>query len=250
MSRAAPWPRATLAQVGMEARLTARRGENVLALIGIPAAVLLFFGSVDLVPVPAGQARIDVLLPGTLALAVIAAGLVNLGIATAYERAYGVLKRLGGSPLGRSGLVSAKLATVLLVEVVVAFVLIALAAVVFGWRPSAATSWPAVAVTLLVGTAAFAGIGLALAGTLRAEATLTLANALFIACLLLGGVVVPVDHLGEPLATVSGWFPAAALSDAFRAALGGGGDLLRPLLVVAAWALGALLVTLRWFRWE
>ena len=153
MSRAAPWPRATLAQVGMEARLTARRGENVLALIGIPAAVLLFFGSVDLVPVPAGQARIDVLLPGTLALAVIAAGLVNLGIATAYERAYGVLKRLGGSPLGRSGLVSAKLATVLLVEVVVALVLVALAAVVFGWRPSAATSWPAVAVTLLVGTA-------------------------------------------------------------------------------------------------
>ncbi len=129
--------------------------------------------------------------------------------------------------------------------------LIALAAVVFGWRPSAATSWPAVAVTLLVGTAAFAGLGLALAGTLRAEATLTLANALFIACLLLGGVVVPVDHLGEPLATVSGWFPRGrALRCVPRrpwvaAAISCGRS-----LVVAAWALGALLVTLRWFRWE
>ena len=250
MSRPAPWPAATLAQVGMEARLTARRGENVLALIGIPVAVLLFFGSVDLVPVPAGQARIDVLLPGTLALAVIAAGLVNLGIATAYERAYGVLKRLGGSPLGRIGLISAKLVTVLVVEAVVAILLIALAAGIFGWRPSPATSWPAVIVTLLLGTAAFAGLGLALAGTLRAEATLALANALFIACLLLGGVVVPVDHLGEPLATISGLLPAGALSEAFRVSLEGGADLTRPLAVLAAWAVGALLVSLRWFRWE
>ena len=54
-----------------------------------------------------------VALPGTLAIAIVASGLVNLGIATAYERGYGVLKRLGGSPLGRSGLVAAKLAVVL-----------------------------------------------------------------------------------------------------------------------------------------
>ena len=119
-------------------RLTSRRGENLLALIGIPVAVLLFFGSVDLVPVPAGQARIDVLLPGTLALAVIAAGLVNLGIATAYERAYGVLKRLGGSPLGRTGLIAAKLLTILAIEVLVVLVLMAIAVAVFGWRPGPA----------------------------------------------------------------------------------------------------------------
>jgi ABC-2 type transport system permease protein len=234
----------------MEGRLTARRGENVLALIGIPAAVLLFFGSVDLVPVPAGQARIDVVLPGTLALAIIAAGLVNLGIATAYERAYGVLKRLGGSPLGRTGLIVAKLATVLAVEALVVVVLIGLAVWAFGWRPGTETSWPAFVVTVLLGTAAFAGLGLALAGTLRAEATLTLANALFIACLLLGGVVVPLDHLPDALATISGLLPAAALSEAFRAALGVGGDLGRSLVVVTAWAIGALLVSLRWFRWE
>jgi ABC-2 type transport system permease protein len=249
MSGPASWSAATLAQIRMEGRLTARRGENVLAMIGIPAAVLLFFGSVDLVPVAPGQARIDVLLPGTLALAVIAAGLVNLGIATAYERSYGVLKRLGGSPLGRTGLIAAKLVTVLLVEVLVVAVLVGLAALVFWWRPSA-VSWPAFAATLLIGTAAFAGLGLALAGTLRAEATLTLANALFIACLLLGGVVVPVDHLGEPLATVSALLPAAALSEAFRASLGAGGELGRSLVVVGAWAIGALVVALRWFRWE
>lgn len=250
MSRPASWSAATLAQAGMEARLTARRGENILAMIGIPVAVLLFFGSIELIPVPAGQARVDVLLPGALALAVIAAGLVNLGIATAYERAYGVLKRLGGSPLGRTGMIVAKLAVVVAVEIVVVVVLFAIAAGVFGWRPGASTSWPAVVATLLLGTAAFAGLGLAMAGTLRAEATLTLANALFIACLLLGGVVVPLDHLPDALASFASLLPAAALSEAFRAALGGTGDLGRSLLVVGLWAAGALVVAVRWFRWE
>lgn len=250
MSRPAPWPQATLSQVRMEARLTARRGENVLALIGIPAAVLLFFGSVDLVPVTAGQARIDVLLPGTLALAIIAAGLVNLGIATAYERSYGVLKRLGGSPLGRPGLLTAKLATVALIEAVVVLVLLGLATVVFAWHPGSDISWPAFIATFVIGTAAFAGLGLAMAGTLRAEATLTLANVLFLGCLLLGGVVVPLDHLPAPLAAISAWLPAAALSEAFRAAMGVGGDLGRSLAIVGAWAIGALVVSVRWFRWE
>ena len=73
-----------------------------------------------------------------------------------------------------------------------------------------------------LGTAAFAGLGLLLAGSLRAEATLALTNAAFIACLLLGGIVVPVDHLPGPLAALAGVLPAAALSDAFRAALGSG----------------------------
>lgn len=250
MSRAAAWPRATLAQAAMEARLTSRRGENLLALIGIPVAVLLFFGSIDLVPVPAGQARIDVLLPGTLALAVIAAGLVNLGIATAYERSYGVLKRLGGSPLGRTGLIAAKLATILAIEVIVVLVLMAIAGLAFGWRPGPAVSWPLFVVALLAGTAAFAGLGLALAGTLRAEATLTLANALFIGCLLLGGVVIPLDHLPALLATIGGLLPAGALVEAFRVSLGGSGDAGTALLVLAAWAAAAIGIAVRWFRWE
>ncbi len=106
-----------------------------------------------------------------------------------------------------------------------AVVLVGIAAAVFGWRPGPGASLPAVVIAILVGTAAFAGIGLALAGTLRAEATLTIANALFIACLLLGGIVVPVDQLGGPIGTVSGLLPAAALAEALRAALGAGGDL-------------------------
>lgn len=245
---AASRAQAALAQVRMEARLTGRRGENVLVTVVIPAVVLVFFSSMNLVPAVAGD-PLAFLVPGALTLAVIAASLVNLGIATAYERNYGVLKRLGGSPLTRSGLMTAKLATVLGIEVLQIALLVAIA-VGLGWRIGPDASALAFVIAWLLGTAAFAGLGLLMAGTLRAEATLALANAAFIACLLLGGIVVPVDHLPEPLATVASLLPAAALSDALRSALGSGGEVGRPLTILVAWAAGTATLTARTFRWE
>src|SRR5438445_1761914 len=109
--------RAVLAQTGMELRLTARRGENVLVTIVIPLVLLVFFASSTLVAGDRAQ-RLDYLVPGILALAIISTGMVNLGIATAYERHYGVLKRLGGSPLPRWGLLVAKALSVVALEVV------------------------------------------------------------------------------------------------------------------------------------
>ena len=135
--------RATTAQAAMELRLTARRGENVLVTIVIPVVVLLFFASVAILPTGDGP-PVDFLLPGVLALAIIATSLVNLGIATGYERHYGVLKRLGGSPLTRGGLLAAKVVAVLVVEVAQVVLLVAIAAVALGWRAGPGASLPAV----------------------------------------------------------------------------------------------------------
>ena len=249
MSRPASPAAATIAQTRMELRLTARRGENVLVTIVVPVVVLLFFASVSILPT-GGGAPVDFLLPGALALAVIATSLVNLGIATAYERSYGVLKRLGGSPLTRAGLLGAKMSAVLLVEIVQVVLLVSIAWSVLGWRPGPGASLVIVLVALLLGTLAFAGLGLLMAGALRAEATLALGNGLFIAFLLLGGIVLPVSHLPGPLAAVAAVLPAAALADAFRVGLGAGGDALGPLLVVAAWGVAAVVLAARTFRWE
>lgn len=250
MSRPASPLAATLAQAAMELRLTARRGENVLVTIVIPVVVLLFFASVSVLPTGDGPA-VDFLLPGALALAVIATSLVNLGIATAYERNYGVLKRLGGSPLTRGGLLAAKTGAVLVVEVAQVVLLVAIAAIVLDWRAGSGASPALFVAALLLGTLAFAGLGLLLAGALRAEATLALANGLFIAFLLLGGIVLPVSHLPGPLAALAEVLPAAALSDAFRVALGSGdGDAGRSLLILGAWGLGAAALAVRTFRWE
>ena len=240
---------ATRVQLVTELRLTARRGENVLVTVIVPAVTLVFFASAGILPTAAAR-PVDFLLPGAMALAVIAASLVNLGIATAYERSYGVLKRLGGSPLTRANLLVAKIGAVLVVEVAQVVLLIAIAWLVLGWRPSAGTAPFLLVVALLLGTVAFAGVGLLLAGALRAEATLALANALFIVALLLGGIILPIDRLPGPLAAIAGLLPAAALSDAFRIGLGSGGDALRPLAILAAWGAGSVALAVRTFRWD
>lgn len=250
MSRPASAARATAALTAMELRLTSRRGENILVTLIIPTAVLLFFASAGIVPGIAGR-PVDFLLPGALALAIIASGLVNLGIATAYERSYGVLKRLGGSPLPRAGLVAAKIASIALLEVLQFVVLFGAAGLVLGWSPGPGASIGLFLAAVVLGTLAFAGLGLLLAGTIRAEATLALANGLFLVFLMVGGIVLPVDHLPGPLEPIARLLPAGALSELLRAALGGVTSGVTPAIVVlAAWAAGAIGLAVRFFRWE
>lgn len=245
MSRPASWGSAVLTQATIEARLTVRRGENLLAMIGVPIAVLLFVGLVV-----AERAAVGTRVPGILAIAIVASGLVNLSISTAYERGYGVLKRLGGSPLGRSGLVAAKLGVVVMIALVQVGGLLAVAAVFLGWRPGPDVSIIAVTATAIVGSAAFAGIGLTIAGTLRPEAALVVVNVLFLFALGSSGALLPLDRLPDPLGAVMRALPVGALEAAFGAALGGAGDILASLAVVTAWAFVALVAAARTFAWD
>jgi ABC-2 type transport system permease protein len=210
---------------GMELRLALRRGENLLVTIGIPIVLLVFLASVPLLPGPAGVPAIDQLVPGILALALLSTGLVSLAIATAFERSQGVLKRLVAAPLPPWALLAAK-TTAVAATAVVQVVLIALVGLVLGWQPqggllaglAAALPW------LILGTIAHAALGLLLAGTLRAEAVLALANALYLILLLLGGVVVPLDRLPAAVAGPASVLPPALMADLLRATLVPGGQ--------------------------
>ena len=226
--------------------MTLRRGESVLVTLIIPIALMVFFASARFLP-PAGRA-ISFLLPGTLALAVISSGLVSLGIATAYERYYGVLKRLGVTPLPRGGLIVAKLIAVTAIEVLQIVLLALIAILGYGWRPHGSIALAIAA--LLLGSAAFAGLGLAMAGRLRAEATLAAANGLFLFFLLLGGLYVPLDHLPGLLVPIARFLPAAALASVLRSALDGTSVSIDSLALLIAWAVAMPLLATRVFRWE
>ena len=250
MSRAASPTAAIAAMTAVELRLTLRRGENLLATVAIPTVVLVLFATVGLLPTGAPH-PVDFLLPGSIALGIIATTLVSLGITTAYDRSYGVLKRLGGSPLTRGQLVVARLLTVLVIEAVQIGLLVATAAVVLGWRPGATASPVLAVVAVLLGTAAFAGLGLLIAGTLRAETVLALANVLFLAFMVVGGVLVPIDRLPAPLAAIAAALPGAPLSALLRSALGAAaGDDLSEIVLLAVWAVGSLGLAARTFHWE
>ena len=236
------------AQTAVEVQMTLRRSEGLLVNLVIPVGVLLF-ASAMLDP-PAGYARaVDFALPGVLALAVMSAGMVSLAIATAYERFYRVLKRLGTTPLSRLELIVAKIGGVLVVEVLQVAALAAIAAVVLGWRP-AGTAWAALPL-LALGTVLFTGLGLLMAGALRAEATLGLANALYLAFAGLGGIVAPLERLPDWIAEPARLLPATALARALRAVLAeGAAPTAADLVVLVAWTIAAIALTARTFHWE
>ncbi len=236
------------AQTRAELILTARRGENVLITMIVPVVLLVFFTALG-VPGLTTARPVDFLLPGMLALAIIANGMVSLGIATAYERYYGVLKRLGASPLPRGGLLIAKALAVLALEIAQVVVLVGIAALVYGWRPAGA---PLLALLVIVlGTVTFAGIGLAMAGALRAEATLAGANALYLFFLIISGAVLPLERLPGLLGDLARLLPAAALTEALRAAMtAGSATPVSALIVLLIWGVGALAIAARTFRWE
>ncbi|MGH2449276.1 MAG: ABC transporter permease [Chloroflexota bacterium] len=236
---------AILWQTRTELILTAKRGESLLVILIIPAALLFFSASVRFLP--ADSRTMSFLFPGTLALAVISTGLVSLGIATAYERYYGVLKRLGTTPLPRGGLVAAKVFSILGIEAVQVAVLLAIA-LGFGWRPNGSLALGALA--LVLGSVAFAGLGMAMAGGLRAEATLAGANGLFLFFLLLGGLYVPLNHLPSILVPLANALPAAALATVLRAVLNHNVLPETSALLLLGWAVAMPLLAVKVFRWE
>jgi ABC-2 type transport system permease protein len=185
-----------------------------------------------------------------MALAVMSTAFTSVAIATGFERRYGVLKRLGASPLPRSGLLAGKVGAVLMVEAL-QLALVAAVGLILGWQPQGGL--PAVVgamVLVVLGTAAFCSLALLLAGTLRAEATLAAANLVYLLLLTGGGVVVPIDRYPDSAAAHLGLLPSGALAEGLRDVLAGGALEAGPVVVLAVWAAIGAALTARTFRWE
>jgi ABC-2 type transport system permease protein len=235
------------AQAGMEARLMLRNGEQLLLAVVIPVIVLVAgVNGAHHVGFHFAHPAVDVLTPGVLALAVMSTSFTSLAIATGFERRYGVIKRLGSSPLPRSGLLAGKVGGLLFVEVL-QIAVISVVALLLGWSPAAGVLGAALAVAL--GTAAFAALGLFLAGVLRAEATLAAANLVYLLLLAGGAVVLPTSSYGA-FGHVAALLPSGALGDAMRQALIDGTTAWADLLVLLAWAAVGTVLTARTFTWE
>jgi ABC-2 type transport system permease protein len=250
MPGAASLPRMVLTQARMESRLMLRNGEQLLIAIVIPVIVLVgLVGAAGSLGLDYDDPVVDVITPGVLALAVLSTAFTSLAIATGFERRYGVLKRLGTSPLPRSGLLAGKVLALLLVELLQVAVISAVA-VVLGWSPSpGAAGLVGAVLAVLVGTAAFASLGLLVAGTLRAEATLAVANLVYLLLLAGGAVVLPATAYGG-FGDVATWLPSGALGEAMRDALVHGDLAWRDLAVLGAWAVGGAALASRTFSWD
>jgi ABC-2 type transport system permease protein len=232
-------------QIRMELVLTARRGEAVVLAMGVPLLVLLGAGLTRATNVP-GTDRLGFVVPGVLALTVMSTAFTGQAITTGYERSYGVLKRLGASPLTRPGLLFSKTAAVLGL-IVLQLLVLALVGVAVGWRPHLGELLPALGVTVLA-TAGYTGLALLLASVLKAETTTAAATLIYVLMLAAGGIMFAAPDLGP-----AGWFllPLAAHAEALRDTLTH--DTSVPLsiwLSLTAWAVVFVGLAAKKFRWE
>lgn len=246
----APLARQVLAQARMETKLMLRNGEQLLLAVVIP--VLVLTGGVlaaKTMDVEFDAPAVDVLTPGVLALAVLSTAFTSLAIATGFERRYGLIKRLGASPLPRHGLLLGKVGALLSVLLLQTLVIGGVAQLL-GWTPTTdPLAWLAALLLVVLGTAAFASLGLLLAGVLRAEATLAAANLVFLLLMVGGAVVLPASFYGG-FAKVATLLPSGALGEGLRSALLDGEADVRAMLVLLVWAAVGSIAAARTFRWE
>jgi ABC-2 type transport system permease protein len=232
-------------QIRMELLLTARRGEAVVLAMGVPLLVLLGAGLTRATNLPTDD-RLGYVVPGVLALTVMSTAFTGQAITTGYERSYGVLKRLGASPLTRPGLLFAKTAAIGCL-VAVQLLVLALVGVAAGWRPEFGQVLPAAGITALA-TAAYSGLALLLASLLRPETVTAAATLVYVLMLATGGIMFAAPDLG-----VAGWFflPLAAHAEALRDTLTAGTAVPGPIwLSLSLWAAASLVAAARAFRWE
>jgi ABC-2 type transport system permease protein len=233
------------AQAGTELKLTLRNGEQVLLSLLIPVVLLVGLATLPVIPLP--EPRIGAVAPSILALAVLSTAFTGQAIAFGFDRRYGVVRRLAATALPRWLLVAGRLVAVLGV-VVVQLVLLGLLALGLGWRPDpAGVGWALLLV--LLGCAAFGALGILLGGTLRAEIVLAVANVVWFALLLGGGIVLPAGQLPGGMAEVARLLPSGALAEGLRTALVTGQfPGLAPILVLLAWAVVSAGVATRTVR--
>jgi ABC-2 type transport system permease protein len=246
---AAPAWRRVMAQTSFETRAILRNGEQLLVTIVVPVVVLVGLTRATFVSLDtAGESRIDFLTPGVLALAVMTSSFTSQAIASSFDRRNGVLRLLSTTPLGRGGLLAGKVLGVLGVEVV-QIVVIGLTAVLLGWRPDPAGVGLAL-VAVVLGTGAFTSLALLVAGTLRAEAVLAVANLALLVLAVAGGVIVPASRLPGPLEHVALLLPSGALGEAMRESLLHG--VLPPwsVVVLVAWTAALGWGAGKLFRWH
>jgi ABC-2 type transport system permease protein len=238
------------AQTRAEVRMTIRHGETLLLTVGIPVLLLVFFSLAHVIATPTSR-RIDFVAPGILALCILSTSLVALSIATGFERSFGVLRRLHVTPLGTRRLVGAKIAGAFVTQ---ALQIVILGAVAFAlrWHPHGGP-FGGLAVTglLVLGSAGCAGIGLALAGRLRAEVNLAASNGLYLVLLLVSGIVVPLSTLPMVVRRIAVAFPPGAMAQGLHRVFAQGvGPTITDWIVLGLWALLAPLFAARTFRFD
>jgi ABC-2 type transport system permease protein len=175
----------------------------------------------------------------------------NISIAMTAEREAGILKRVDGSPLPKGAFMASRVVHAVLVAAVLMACTAAFGAAFYGAHVLGGFALARFVLVLLVGAATFCALGLAVTAIIRnADAAPAIVNATILPLLFLSGVFIPFGNdTPSWILWVARVFPVKHFASGMMAGFVGTPFAWTDLLIVAAWGIAAVAVSVRYFRW-
>lgn len=191
-------------------------------------------------------------IPSILTLAIVSATLQSVAIRLTTDRENGILKRGRGTPLPPWVFFAGRIGNALVISLLMLFVVCAIGRLLYD-VPIPWDHLPAVLVTLAIGAASFACLGVALSAAIPSEdAAPAITNITVLPLYFLSGVFIPSTEIPDGVLDVAGVFPIRPFFESFLSAYTsttGSGFEWGHLAVVAAWGVLGLVLAVRFFRW-
>ena len=191
---------------------------------------------------------------GIITFSVVSACYTNLAISVTTARETGFLKRVRGTPIPRWTFLSGRILQSVLVALLLVVICFGFGALAYHVNVPTSTL-AALIITLIVGAAAFAALGLAMTALVpNTDAAPAIVNFSIFPFYFVSNVFIPISNPPQWLNTLIHVFPIGPFNEAIKTAvvppLGSSGFNSGDLLVLAIWGLGGALIAFRYFSWE
>ena len=238
-------------QARYQVTLLLRNPRTFMAGVILPGALLaLQLGRVQHIGGGAAAALLAGRVAGLVVLGAMSVAYLTYAVSLVVAREDGILRRWRATPLPSWGYFAGRIVAAVLVADVAALLLVLVGVAMAGLHLTAA------ALGCLLVTGTVGGVALAAAGTAvtpllsSAQGANQLIALTYLPLIIFSGGFGSLNGLPPWLNTLMSYLPAQPMIDAVARALLFGTLNGRDLAVLAAWAVGALAISVRFFRWD
>jgi ABC-2 type transport system permease protein len=176
----------------------------------------------------------------------------NIAMGLSFQREDGVLKRTNGTPLPAASFIGARILHAVFISVLLVVLTAAFGRAFYHASIPAGLSLLRFAIAILVGSAAFCALGMALTAVVpNADAAGPIVNAVILPVEFLSGIFIAFgNNTPDWILWVARVFPVRHFALSMQAGFLGTAFSWTDVLVVAAWGVAGLLLAIRFFSWE
>jgi ABC-2 type transport system permease protein len=194
----------------------------------------------------------EILIPGIAGMSVMTTTFTALAFNVTFLREQGILKRMRGTPLPPVSYFGGLIANAVTNAVVQVALVISIGHILYSvpWPHD----WLELIVFVLLGVVAFASLGIAMAQLIpNFDSAAAYVNAVFLPMIFISGTFYETKHLPAVLDAIARILPLRHVIDGLRGAIlphSGLTNHVEAIVVLTAWCVGGVFLSLRFFRWE